>query len=487
MNEKYGKYKVHPKFGNDNNGLEKFGNGGVADVYLAENIEEKDNKKMYVLKILQGDKILKEDHDAFNEEIKILKILSNDSENKYTPKIYDSQEYVFEDNNNKEIKIKSIEEVKPFFTIDFISNGCILYYVQSKLLFEKRTTKLLFKKIIEAVKFLHKKNIYHLDLKPDNIMLDKDLEPIIIDFGSSKKFIGTNKELNDQEKSKIRMGKSYTCPEMYKTGIIDAEKVDIFSLGVILFNLVTGGFGFSCSKNSGLYNLIKDKINNYTTFWKAIKYTNIKKNLKYNLDVSEEFKKLYVSMVAFIPSERPTIDQILDCNWLKEINDLTKEEKEKLEEDYREEFSKLLEKIRNEHKELELSEEIIKGGYITRAGKDGEYNLFKNKKLKPKKILNDGLHINLCIEINEDLNVLDFMNYLIIVICDYLNGDCIPSEDSLRLKLFFEEKEEIGSCTMVIELFEYEKGRYLIEFMRAGGEILYYYHYFLQLKKIISK
>ena len=50
-----------------------------------------------------------------------------------------------------------------------------------------------------------------------------------------------------------------------------------------------------------------------------------------------------------------------------------------------------------------------------------------------------------------------------------------------------EEKEPIADCQMVIELFEYEKGKYLLEFRRTGGNYADYYHHFLKIKEIITK
>ena len=48
-------------------------------------------------------------------------------------------------------------------------------------------------------------------------------------------------------------------------------------------------------------------------------------------------------------------------------------------------------------------------------------------------------------------------------------------------------KEPIGDCQMLIELFEYEKGKYLLEFRRTGGKYADYYHHFLKIKEIITK
>ena len=50
-----------------------------------------------------------------------------------------------------------------------------------------------------------------------------------------------------------------------------------------------------------------------------------------------------------------------------------------------------------------------------------------------------------------------------------------------------EEKEHFADCKMEIELYEYEKGKYLLEFMRTGGHYSDYYQHFLEIKKIITK
>ena len=50
-----------------------------------------------------------------------------------------------------------------------------------------------------------------------------------------------------------------------------------------------------------------------------------------------------------------------------------------------------------------------------------------------------------------------------------------------------EEKEHFEDCKMEIELYEYEKGKYLLEFMGTGGQYSDYYQHFLEIKKIITK
>ena len=48
-------------------------------------------------------------------------------------------------------------------------------------------------------------------------------------------------------------------------------------------------------------------------------------------------------------------------------------------------------------------------------------------------------------------------------------------------------KKHFGDCKMKIELFKYEKGKYLLEFLRTGGTFPDYYQHFLEIKKLISK
>ena len=91
-------------------------------------------------------------------------------------------------------------------------------------------------------------------------------------------------------------------------------------------------------------------------------------------------------MLAHEPDERPTIEKILESDWMKEVSDLDKEEKkvekEKLENEYRNEFSRVLGEIRNFYPDLKGSKKIVEEGYITRSKKDEEYTLFKKEDTK---------------------------------------------------------------------------------------------------------
>ena len=178
-----------------------------------------------------------------------------------------------EENSNKIFKYNN--DNKPYYVIDFYSRGSLANYLFFEKLSEKHA-KVLFKKIVEGIKFLHKNKICHLDIKLDNIMLDKEYNPIIIDFGASENF-----EKLPRIKG-IRGTQQYISPEMWEEEEYDGIKSDIFSLGVVLFNLVTGEFGFDEAKARDP-NYIYIKMEYYEEYWS---YFN-------NYELSKEFKELY--------------------------------------------------------------------------------------------------------------------------------------------------------------------------------------------------
>ncbi|KAL6641694.1 hypothetical protein ACP70R_019875 [Stipagrostis hirtigluma subsp. patula] len=78
--------------------------------------------------------------------------------------------------------------------------------------------------------------IIHCDMKPENILLDKDLEPKITDFGLAKLL---NRDGSDADLSRIRGTRGYMAPE-WVSSLPITEKVDVYSYGVVLLELVKG-------------------------------------------------------------------------------------------------------------------------------------------------------------------------------------------------------------------------------------------------------
>ncbi len=293
--------------------IDQKGNGSSGTVFLAEN---KNNKNKYAIKIF------KNKESDFKNEISILEKISAIN----CPYIINLIEY-----GEGLVKINSKEESKQYIVLDYASKGELFDYIYSsqKGLNEKYA-KLIFGKILRGVQTLHKSGICHRDLKMQNILLDDSFNPKICDFGFATDISG---EDGSGKLNKFLGTVNYAAPEIFLRLPYDGIKVDIFSLGVILFNLVTKKLGFiRAYKNDPYYIYIMRK--NYKTYWEKIS--------KEIGEISDELKDLFLKMVSFNPEERPNIDEILNHSWMKETEDLNKDEYKIVENEVFKEF-KILE------------------------------------------------------------------------------------------------------------------------------------------------
>ena len=93
------------------------------------------------------------------------------------------------------------------------------------------------KKILGAIEYMHNQNVLHRDISPDNILLNEDLEPILIDFGAAREQASkVGKVL-----SALRVVKDgYSPQEFYVSGSIQGPSSDLYALGATFYHLITG-------------------------------------------------------------------------------------------------------------------------------------------------------------------------------------------------------------------------------------------------------
>ena len=498
--KKYGKFEIG----------DPAGSGGCGEVFVAKKANDVE-KKAYILKTVnENSKKLEDDIITLRNEIKMLKKLNegiNPNFCPHFPVLYASDENNYqkeEDNKYEKNKIQEndIMDARPYYVTDFFTKQSLYYYL--KFMddgFSELHAKVIFKKIVETIKYCHDRKICHLDIKPENIMLDNKFEPNIIDFGFSTEFKNDNDEII--KLNAIQGTEKYKCPEIWEEKEYSGDKVDIFSLGVVLFNLVIGSLGFVTSEESDeYYNEIKT--GTYEKYWKKISVVINKEEL------STDFKNLYIKMVAYDPKDRPTTDEILNSPWLDEINKKKNEDKESLDNEvkqmleniYKEKIINIKAKKENSSEsdnsnsdKIILAEEIKLTGYITKSDNEGG-NIFLKPNLKPKKISEERINLNLCIIIDGYLNGKEYMNFIFNKIKDYLDKDNEESEDEikfnvseedLKFKVIFEKDEKYHkNCVIDIELFEYKNNRHILEFLRKSGEISDYYKNYLLIKDIIK-
>ncbi|MEL6105357.1 MAG: serine/threonine-protein kinase, partial [Planctomycetota bacterium] len=105
----------------------------------------------------------------------------------------------------------------------------------------------LFERICRAVGFAHSRGVIHRDLKPANVLVDENANPKVLDFGLAKMLDG---EPSEQHLPRTITGEfvgtlAYASPEQVRLepGVVDTRS-DVYSLGVMLFEFLTGGFPY---------------------------------------------------------------------------------------------------------------------------------------------------------------------------------------------------------------------------------------------------
>lgn len=141
--------------------------------------------------------------------------------------------------------------------------------------------------ILEGIRFTHNKNILHLDLKPSNIIINERKEPVIIDFGVSR-FKNSG---SDDTQTPVYGTPYYMSPEQYTRNIDRVDfRSDLFSLGIIFYQLLTGLLPF-VGKN---YSDIRQK----TLLENPLKPSNI------NSKISSDIEAIILKMLNKNPAYR---------------------------------------------------------------------------------------------------------------------------------------------------------------------------------------
>ena len=248
----------------------KIGKGAFSDVILVHH--KKNPKKKYAMKeLLKKDKI---EEKYIKQEILLHKNL----------------------NHKNIIKLEDFLETpkKMFIFLELAEKGDLFEFLKKNKICDQKKLKF-FHEICEAIKYIHLKNIMHRDLKPENILINSENCIKLCDFGWAAEY------LPNFTRNSFCGTYEYMAPEIFLSSSQN-KKTDIWSLGILLFEIFEGFSPF--------------RFKNISSFLENLKNLG---NLRFSENLDFRVKKLILKILKFKQEDRPSIEEILEDDIFLEL------------------------------------------------------------------------------------------------------------------------------------------------------------------------
>uniref|UniRef100_A0A8C4ZAG1 non-specific serine/threonine protein kinase n=1 Tax=Gadus morhua TaxID=8049 RepID=A0A8C4ZAG1_GADMO len=179
-----------------------------------------------------------------------------------------------------------------YLIMEYASGGEVFDYLVAHGRMKEKEARAKFRQIVSAVQYCHQKHIVHRDLKAENLLLDADMNIKIADFGFSNEFTTGNKL------DTFCGSPPYAAPELFQGKKYDGPEVDVWSLGVILYTLVSGSLPFDGQ------NL------------KELRERVLRGKYRIPFYMSTDCENLLKRFLVLNPSKRGTLEQIMKDRWI---------------------------------------------------------------------------------------------------------------------------------------------------------------------------
>jgi serine/threonine protein kinase/tetratricopeptide (TPR) repeat protein len=197
--------------------IKELGHGGMGAVYLAERADGEFEKRVAIKVLKRGtdtDEVLR----RFRIERQILANLEHP-------------------NITRLLDAGTTADGLPYLVMEFIEGTPITRFVQRENI-DLRGRLTLFLKVCSAVALAHKNQVIHRDIKPSNVLISRDGEPKLLDFGIAKLLSVDSNDDGTTVAIERRLTPVYAAPEQH-AGRPATNAADVYSLGVLLYELMT--------------------------------------------------------------------------------------------------------------------------------------------------------------------------------------------------------------------------------------------------------